>query len=281
MSVIRVITFNVNGAWEDSSLAGNPNSWSKRAACNVETIQAAAADLMGFQEVEAANWDCYQRCLRDYSAVKGNEADVAPYAANTSIFWKTSRFELLEAGEFWLSETPDAPSGGWGVPYPMGVTWIKLRALESGVPLLVLNTHLEDGVEGERFRVESSKLIVERVGYLQVGGLPVVLLGDFNCNPDSETHRIFSEAGFTDTYLAAGNRDGQDSTIHLYEGEQYSAWHHSGGANTFWRIDWILLRDGMQRWQTRSCRIVRDAHPPLYPSDHYPVVAELLLSGAG
>jgi endonuclease/exonuclease/phosphatase family metal-dependent hydrolase len=280
MSVIRVMTFNVNGAWEAPSLEGNPNSWSKRAPYNVETIQAAAADLMGFQEVEAANWDYYQRSLREYSAVKGNEYDVAPYAANTSIFWKTSRFELLEAGEFWLSRTPDEPSGGWGVPYPMGVTWIKVRARESGVPILVLNTHLEDGVEGERFRVESSKLIVERVSQLQVGGLPVVLLGDFNCNPDSQTHHMFSEAGFTDTHLASGNQDGQDSTIHLYEGEKYSAFHYSGGANTFWRIDWILLRDGVQRWQTRSCRLVREARPPLYPSDHYPVVAELLLFGA-
>jgi endonuclease/exonuclease/phosphatase family metal-dependent hydrolase len=280
MSMIRVMTFNVNGAWDEPSSAGNPNIWSKRATCNVETIQGAAADLMGFQEVEAANWEYYQRCLSEYSAVRGNEYDVAPYAATTSIFWKTSRFELIESGEFWLSETPDEPSGGWGVPYPMGVTWIKVRCVESDVPLVVLNTHLEDGVEGELFRVESSKLIVERVGQLQVGGLPVVLMGDFNCNPDSETHRIFSEGGFTDTYLAAGNRDGRDSTVHLYEGEQYSAFHYSGGANTFWRIDWILMRDGVQRWQTRSCSIVRDAQPPLYPSDHYPVVAELLLVGA-
>lgn len=209
--------------------------------------------------------------------MRGNEYDVVPYAANTSIFWKTSRFELLDSGEFWLSETPDEPSGGWGVPYPMGVTWIKVRCVESEVPLVVLNTHLEDGAEGELFRVESSKLIVERVNRLQVGGLPVVLMGDFNCNPDSQTHRIFSEGGFTDAFLAGGNRDGQDSTIHLYQGEQYSAFQASGGANTFWRIDWILTRPGVQRWQTTACRIVRDAHPPLYPSDHYPVVAELLL----
>jgi hypothetical protein len=28
-----------------------------------------------------------------------------------------------------------------------------------------------------------------------------------------------------------------------------------------------------------SCTIVRDAEPPAYPSDHYPVVADLLLAG--
>src|SRR5690348_10939563 len=108
MSIICVMTFNVNGSWDEPS--DNPNIWPKRAACNVETIQAAGADLIGFQEVEAANWETYQRSLSEHSAVKGNEYDVAPYAANTSIFWKTSRFEIIEEGQFWLSETPDEPS---------------------------------------------------------------------------------------------------------------------------------------------------------------------------
>lgn len=59
MSMIRVMTFNVGGAWDGPSLADEPNMWSKRAACNIETIQGVAADLMGFQEVEAGNWNDY------------------------------------------------------------------------------------------------------------------------------------------------------------------------------------------------------------------------------
>ena len=47
----------------------------------------------------------------------------------------------------------------------------------------------------------------------------------------------------------------------------------------FWRVDLILTHAGATAFQTTSCTIVRDAQPPLYPSDHYPVVAELRLAG--
>jgi len=276
MSTIRVMTFNINGSRSEEE---DTNAWQKRAALNVKTIKRHAPDLIGFQEVENGNLVGYQQPLAEYSHVVGNKYDVEPYAAYTSIFWKSSRFELLEAGEFWLSRTPDEPSSDWGVPYPMGATWVKLRDGATGFPLLHLNTHLEDGDEGELSRVEGSKLIVERITQLQASHIPVLVTGDFNCNPESSTYGIFMERGFTDTYLAGGNMDGKASTFHGYEGEHYSAFHYSGGRNTFWRVDWILTRDGMQRMQTSSCTIVHDAEPPLYPSDHYPVVSEVILVG--
>jgi endonuclease/exonuclease/phosphatase family metal-dependent hydrolase len=123
--------------------------------------------------------------------------------------------------------------------------------------------------------VESSKLIVQQARTLQAGQAPAILTGDFNCNPDTQPHRILVEAGWVDTYHAAGHSDGQDSTFHGYEGPAYSAARYSGGANTFWRIDWILTRDAVHRLETRSCTIVREHAVPLYPSDHYPVVATI------
>ena len=276
MSTIRVMTFNINGSLSEEA---DPNAWQERAALNVKTIKRHAPDLIGLQEVENGNLELYQQHFAEYRHVVGNKYAVEPYAAYTSIFWKSSRFELLEAGEFWLSRTPDELSNDWGVPYPMGATWVKLRDVTTGFPLLHLNTHLEDGDEGELSRVEGSKLIVERITQLQAGHIPALVTGDFNCNPDSSTHSIFMENGFTDTYLAAGNQDGKDSTFHGYEGDRYSAHQYSEGRNTFWRIDWILSRDGMQRIQTRSCTIVHDAEPPLYPSDHYPVVSEVIVVG--
>lgn len=91
-----------------------------------------------------------------------------------------TRFELLAAGEFWLSRTPDEPSNDWGVSYPLGATWVKLQDATTGFPLLHLNTHLEDGDEGELSRVEGSKLIVERISQLQASSIPVLVTGDFN-----------------------------------------------------------------------------------------------------
>ena len=49
------------------------------------------------------------------------------------------------------------------------------------------------------------------------------------------------------------------------------------GDQVYWRVDWLMLRSGQLPVQTTSCTIVHEAEPPIYVSDHYPVVAELLI----
>ena len=272
MPTIRVMTFNVQGAQHPNE---GPNRWEQRAALNLRTIEQAAPDLLGLQEVQRENLATYRAHLRGYAHVVGNNYGDTPPTEWTSIFWREARFALVAAGEFWLSRTPNQPSADWGVPYPMGATWVHLRDRTTEAELLALNTHFEDGPDGEQSRVEGSRLIVQRVTALQAGRLPAIVMGDFNCNPDSAAARIFGEAGFTDSYLATGNRDGEASTYHGFAG---SAYDPTRWGVSYWRIDWILTRDGGQRLVPLSCAIVRDAAPPAYPSDHYPVVADFRLA---
>jgi endonuclease/exonuclease/phosphatase family metal-dependent hydrolase len=269
---IRIMTFNVQGCTHPSE---GPHSWGSRAALNVRTIRRYAPDLIGFQEVQRGNLATYGAELAGYDHVAGNRyGDVAP-TEHTSIFWKRARFALVESGEFWFSRTPDRPSADWGVPYPMGATWARLRCVEDGAHLLHLNTHFEDGPGGALSRAEASKLLVARAAQLQ-GGAPAVLTGDFNCNPWHEPYRTFLSHGFTDTYRAAGHGDSAaSSTLHGFRGAGYFALEWGG--ELYWRVDWVLTRDGAARLQATSCTIARDAEPPVYPSDHYPVVAEVLL----
>ena len=191
------------------------------------TVKRYTPDLISFQEIQGGNLATYGEQLTDYDHVAGNcYGDVEP-TEFTSIFWKRERFELVESGEFWLSETPDELSTGWGVPYPMGATWVRLRCTDDGVELLHLNTHLDD--ESELSQVEGSKLITRRMAGLQGGGTPGVVTGDFNCNPWHEPYRIFLESGFTDTYRAAGHGDSATSnTFHGWRGEEYFALDFGG-----------------------------------------------------
>ena len=274
MPTIRVMTFNVQGAQYP---AEGPNSWAQRAALNLRTIEQAAPDLIGFQEVQRENLATYAEHLHGYAHVVGNNYGDTPPTEWTSIFWRAARFALVASGEFWFSRTPDRPSADWGVPYPMGATWVHLRGSADAVDVLALNTHFEDGPDGEPSRMGGSRLIVERVTHLQAGRLPAIVMGDFNCNPGSAAHRVFMEHGFTDSYLATGHQDGAVSTYHGFAGAAYdpTRWGVS-----FWRIDWILTRDGDQRLVPLACAIVRDAAPPAYPSDHYPVVADFRLESS-
>ncbi|HSH82606.1 MAG TPA: endonuclease/exonuclease/phosphatase family protein [Herpetosiphonaceae bacterium] len=277
MTVIRVMSFNIfspGDLEEGEELPAEevPNSWEDRAPLNLRTIKRYSPDLIGFQEMEDKKLATYRDQLDEYAYAEPIHAGDAP-----TIFWRRDRCELSETGGFWLSRTPDERSNDWDVPYPLRVDWVRVRMRDTGAAILHLNTQFEDGPWGELSRVESSKLIVRRVAKLQESQpMPAVLTGDFNCNPWSEPYRILVDAGFTDTYRAAGHGDSADSsTFHGLRGQGYFAleWGHQ----LFWRVDWILTRDSTHRLQTTSCTLVRDAEPPIYPSDHFPVVTEVIV----
>ena len=104
--------------------------------------------------------------------------------------------------------------------------------------------------------------------------------GPPSCNSWSPVYRTLLAKGFVDSYCAAGHGDStESSTFHGFQGRSYFGLEWGGAV--FWRVDWIMLRPGKQPGrqpvQTLSCIIVRDAEPPVYFSDHYPVVTELLI----
>jgi endonuclease/exonuclease/phosphatase family metal-dependent hydrolase len=267
MAVIRVMTFNI--------LGGDPQWADVHAEPILGVLRRYSPDLIGLQEVMAPNVEFYRQHLSDYDDEIGQEYGEEEVPGYCAILWKKERFELLESGNFWFSRTPDVRSSDWGVEYPLGATWVRLQDKLTGIQLLHLNTQFEDGSWGEQSRQGSSRLIVERMAHL-AQDIPVILTGDFNCNPWSAAYNHFLANGYTDTYRAAGNADSVDSsTFHGFAGRQYFALEW--GAELFWRVDWILTRDGTRRLQTSSSTIVQDAAPPIYPSDHYPVVSELVV----
>lgn len=267
----RIMSFNLNGTWGE-----NGNRWNARAPLCVNIINRYKPNIIGLQEAMTGNLDTLESQLEQYTFVAGNYYGDTPPDAYTSILYRTDRYDLLSEGEFWFSDTPDVESSGWGVAYPMGATWVKLRCKESGDALVFLNTHFEDGPDGEESRNKASRLIVERLAEI-APGIPVLMTGDFNCNPWWEPYNVFLNDGFKDCYREAGHADSaESSSIHLRKGDDYFSLDY--GNEMFWRIDWILAKDGDKRVQPVSCQIVKDANPPTYPSDHYPIVSEVRIN---
>jgi endonuclease/exonuclease/phosphatase family metal-dependent hydrolase len=280
MPTLRVMTFNVRGATHTQD---GINIWKNRAELNVGTAKRYAPDLIGFQECQPGNLEAYLEQLRAYDCIAGiPTSNLLPEKHEyNAIFWRRDRFELLDSWGFWLSNTPAVWSGDWDTACVRGANWVKLRLKETGLEFLHLNTHL-DHISGLA-RQEGSKLILRKLAELNAEELPLIITGDFNENAwnpiddvDTATHHFFLENGFIDTYLAAGNTDSVViNTFHRFEGETYSAVQNDMSL----RIDWILVRDDTLSLRTKSCLIVRDQEPPLYPSDHYPVLAEFVLIG--
>lgn len=263
------MTFNVRG----SQHRDGPNEWPRRARLNVDCIRRCAPHLIGFQEFQKGNLETYDRDLSDYERLLGpGYENRRPWAYN-AIYWDPDKLDLLKEGGFWLSETPDERSRSWDSSHVRSATWARFRTLQ-GAEFFHFNTHL-DHKSGEA-RVEGSRLIISRLDELTDGELPALVTGDFNCNPGFKTYNLYKTAGYSDAHLRVGNA--RDNTFHRFLGQDFTPKRPDSEA----RLDWVLARDGSRvAWGVRSCTIVRDGEPPVYPSDHYPVTAELSLSANG
>jgi endonuclease/exonuclease/phosphatase family metal-dependent hydrolase len=267
---MRVMSFNIRGA-------GHPqdgvNQWEYRSALNVATIRKYAPDLIGFQELQSGNLETYRAELTDYHYILGNEASGG--AEHPSIFWKPTTLDLLESGGFWISETPEVYSGSWNTDCVRAATWARLREKASGVEFIHMNTHLDH--RSDWARTEGCRLLLRRITILRQNMLPTILTGDFNCDAHQDparsdhNYRFLIDSGFVDTYLAAGANDSIESnTFHGFQGSEFADFGDWTG-----RIDWLLTLDGARQIQVQSAEIIRDHAALVYPSDHYPILAEL------
>ncbi len=270
MTFIRVMTLNNFNTIPAAYVENFSDVWANRAAFNVRTLKRYDPDLIGFQEFEPEHWATYQQELSGYDHVIAN-----PTGEGTAILWKAARFELLDEGFLWLPASDLPHLTDLEDDMLLSTTWVKLRCRESGVEFVYLNTHLNDASEGAR--QAGNERNMQQLAALEASRtLPVIMGGDFNCNPWSPVYRALLGAGFVDAYRAAGHADSvASSTFHGFRGADYFALEWGG--EVYWRVDWLMVRSGELPLQTTSCTIVRDAEPPVFVSDHYPVVAELLL----
>ena len=261
MNAFRVMSFNIRGS---HSTKDGVNAWANRAALNVKTIRSYSPDLIGFQELEEGNLKEYQVHFSDYGYVLGPSYGNREPFEYPAVFWKASRFDHVASGGVWLSKTPQRYSRGWDAAVVRSATWVKLRIAGSDNLLLHVNTHLDH--EGAVARTEGAKVVVGQIAQHETDVSAVVVTGDFNSSPDSPGYHLFTERWFSDAYVAGGRRPGEaSSTFHAFKGDD----HHTV------RMDWILFKAGQCSIRAKSHLIVTDHKAPLYPSDHYPVVADL------
>ena len=276
-SPVRVMSFNVRGSFHD---ARKKNAWRNRADLNVATIERYVPDVIGLQEAQRGNLGAYHKRLAHYAHIRGPRyGNSIPHDFNTILF-DPERLELLDSGGFWLSETPDEYSRSWKTRVARSATWAVFSVPGTDLSFVLLNTHLDH--VSALARQEGSKLVVRKIaeisGRTDVGP-PAIVTGDFNSRPGNRVHRTFTESGFVDTYLAAGNEEGAN-TFHAFKGALYRDAHPARGPR---RIDWILLKDPEGRLRIDSHKIIRDADEDsgLYPSDHYPIMAEFGFQATG
>ena len=165
------------------------------------------ADLIGFQEFSPPWKDLIEKYYSEeyeifwkYRAEDSHEAQ--------PILWKKDKFECLEKGYFWLSDTPEKESKGWDERFDCYrlCIWAVLKEKESGKCFTFMNTHFGFGDNGQ---VKSVKLIYDYSK--KISGYPTLITGDFNMTPDTPAYAEMSKL-FTDCNVSKDLSD----TYHGY-----------------------------------------------------------------
>ncbi len=173
---LKVISYNV---W-----VGNGTDFNLRGDILREFMDTYQPDSIGLQEVNP-NWRRqFERIVFNDSYVGVGEPRNQSDFESCMIFYRADKFDLLDSGTFWLSDTPDVPASAYAESkYPRICTWVKLKDRETGLVYAHVNVHLDHlgGADGRALRLKQMKVVLEFVQTL--GNIPVVMTGDFNQNP--------------------------------------------------------------------------------------------------
>ena len=276
MTGTRVLSYNVRYA----NRGDHHDAWHDRRDAVGRLVRFHRPDVAAFQEPLPEQRDDLRERLPGYEFVgrgreAGGEGEGCPIAV------RSDRWEVTESDTFWLSETPGEPSTGWDASYPRIATWARVRTVDGGAELLVVNTHF-DHVSAHARR-ESARLLRERVPETAAadGGdsdetPPVVLVGDLNCTPGSEPHRVLVGD-------ESGTREGATTgdTLSLRDAAPAADLRHGPETSL---TDFARLIDGRRIDHALvSPEVAVDAFATLtdrddrgrYPSDHLPILARL------
>lgn len=252
----QLATFNIR--WDNPNDTGN--LWKDRLPHVIGLIQKHELQIVGVQEALDHQLNQLSQGL-DFAFVGVGRDDGEKAGEFSAILYNAEQYELLDEGTFWLSPTPEKPSKGWDAALNRVCTWAKFKG-SLGEEFFVFNIHYDH--IGEQARIESSKLVLAQSKKINTEGLPAVWMGDFNVTPADEAYQvILREAGWQDARLVSRKPStGPKGTFTGFE------WK----AKTDRIIDHVFVNSGVR---VLEHAILDDNYGKKYPSDHFPVMAEV------
>ncbi|MFD1629387.1 endonuclease/exonuclease/phosphatase family protein [Pseudopedobacter beijingensis] len=241
------------------------NEWSNRSPMVNSLIQFYEFDILGTQEGLYNQIIDLEKALPNYTRYGVGRDDGKNEGEQSAIFFRKDKFELLDSGTFWLSETPEKPSYGWDAQkYRRICSWALLKDKASKKKFYVYNSHYDH--QANIARKESSKLILDRIKK-NSKGLPVILTGDFNGGYDTEWYKEIANSGVLfDSQTKAAIKLGENPSFHEY-GEARRLKGNS-------IIDHIFVSSNIS---VKKWGILSNTFHGKYPSDHFPIISVIEL----
>ena len=258
-AVFRIASFNVRSP-EDPA----PNNWRARIPRMLDVMNKYKMDSIGMQELVEEQKKALLGDGSVYAAV-GVGRDPNLRGEYCCVFYRKDRFDCLDNGTFWLSETPEvAGSMSWKTNCRRICTWAKLKDKKTGKEFVHFNTHLDH--VSEEARQKGAALIMSRMDDI-AKGLPCFLTGDMNCQISSPAVK---------SYLTK-MKNAKDASETPYKGpvQTFHGFNYNPEKDNAWAgIDFIFFNGDMRILKYDT---ITDHNGKEYPSDHFPIMAEVIV----
>ena len=255
---MRVMSFNLRSDF----ILDFKNRWDKRKHIVYEVIDKYDCDIIGVQEVTNKMFDDIIDNFKSYTIV-GSARSKKYFSERNNLFVKNKN-KIIKHNTFWLSKSPDkVGSQLWYSLYPRICTTAVVE-LENGDKVRVYNTHLDCFLPQARdFGLKKLSQFIDK--NRKEEKLPVIVMGDFNATPDSKIIKKFAAGEYsTNRFVAV-----QEIKKELYGKSTMSSFK---GKEKGLHIDYIFVSEDLE---IIDVDIVKDNINGKYPSDHYPLIADI------
>ena len=256
---LTAMTFNIRYGTANDGV----DHWTLRRNFLFDVVREQNADIIGLQEALDFQIREIVEAVPGYAVVgvgRDNGRTAGEYSA---VLVRKDRFHVAEAGTFWFSDMPAVPgSTSWGNRITRICTWARLVDRD-GTPFWFFNVHLDHQSQPSRER--SAELLLRRIEARAFPAEPVIVTGDFNAGEDNPAiQTMLAGKAFVDTYRVLHPEAKHVVTFSGFKMEPIDGP----------KIDYVLVQPGTE---VLSADIIRTARDGRYPSDHFPVVAKVVL----
>ena len=251
---IRIVSFNLR-------CADDPyGSVEARGQLIVSALKQYKPDSFGVQEATQQWLDILSQGLGDEYGVVTQFRDGKKNSEASAVFYLKDKFELIDSGTIWLSDSPDEFASKYSLSFcPRIATWAVLQSKDSGKAYTHINTHLDHVLES--VRVKQVQVLESKIAELLAIGYPLVCTGDFNTKEGADAYKETAACLKDSKYLAANSDDG--------------ATYINYGLNPFEEkpIDFIFVSDGIT---VDRYKIIDEKIADMYLSDHAGLCADII-----
>ena len=254
---LKIMTYNLR---YDTQNDGE-NKWDLRKDFLAQQIQFYNPDFFGTQEGKLHQLKYLKNSLTDYEYVGRGRDDSENQGEFSALFYNKNKYKVLEQSTFWLSETPDKVSKGWDAAFERVCSYGLFQDMKTKEKFYVFNTHFDH--MGEVARLKSADLIIDKIKTINTQKYPIMLTGDFNCEPNSKPYLYLTTQLNDSRSISKTKPFGPEGTFNNFEFQK--------PVTTL--IDYIFT--SKNNIEVLKFAVLSDTKDCKYPSDHLPVYAEI------